>query len=121
MFVEVIGETIHHVNVGDETKTVYLTPWFSIGADNAIFTYERVHSTLPVAESVTVLTKQREDGGYGSTAATFSTTPLTSTQLYEANATGLQDLVRFMISLSGDTAGLLHYRFLPPTWYTTAV
>ena len=47
---------------------------------------------------------------------------LGSSAFYEVHCTGLLDLVRFEIKFTAASAGQgVIYRFLPPTWYDSAV
>jgi hypothetical protein len=115
-----IGQTIL---VPGNTSQDYYTPWFPRVADRAVFTYERIHATAP-AIAVTVFHKEAEEAGdEGASAGSFSTSALGSTNLYEASCSDLRELVRFKITIASDSSavGILHYRFLPPTWYTKAV
>lgn len=112
----IIGQTIEASSSATQT---YYTPWFPGQADNAIFTFEQIHSTLGSAEDVSVYTKEAEEEGVGSAATSGTFSQLGSTRFYEASPTGLKDLVRFRIFLR-DTTGFLHFRFLQPTWYATA-
>jgi hypothetical protein len=102
---------------------VYYTPWFPKGADNAVFTMERLEHTFGTsALAVTVYHKNREDEGSapGSAVATF--TNLSGTSFYEASCTGLKELVRFRLAFTASAVGQgVILRFLAPTWYSTAV
>ena len=93
----------------------YFTPWFPRQADNAVFTYDRIASTLSTAEAVDVFHKNEEDAGAGTMLTGFSA-DLTSTGLFEAQCIGLKEMVRFRIQVKKAT-GWVHFRFLPPTWY----
>ena len=69
----------------------------------------------------TVFTKNREDEGSAPGSAVGAFTTLSGAFL-EANCTGLKDLVRFAITFEAGAAGEgVIYRFLPPTWYDTAI
>lgn len=106
----------------------YYTPWFPKGADNALFTCEIVHQHFGAGGgvSMTVHTKNREDGGNeGSPASIVAFAPIAATGFQEAACTNLKQLVRFKITVtpgtgSSDPQGVC-YRFLPPTWYDKAV
>jgi hypothetical protein len=112
--------------IGTGAKS-YDTGWFQKGADNAVFTYEIIHQNLgssPGAFTVTGYTKNREDAG--SEGTSFSSfTQLGSTGFYEKVVTNLKQLVRFKITLTPGSSPAgpegVCYRFLPPTWYDTAV
>jgi hypothetical protein len=70
---------------------------------------------------VKVFTKNREDEGSepGTGAGTF--TSLVG-NFYEASCANLLELVRFRITFTASAAGQgVIFRFLPPTWYDTAV
>lgn len=101
----------------------YLTPWFPKGADNGVFTLEKILDTLSgTAFQVRVFTKNREDEGSAPGTAKGTFTVLGSSAFYEVNCTGLLDLVRFEIKFTAASAGQgVNYRFLPPTWYDSAV
>lgn len=104
----------------DTASNVYYTPWFPRGADNAVFALELIKNTL-ASFAVNVRTKNREDEGSapGSSAGTFTQL---SGNFLQVNCTGLKELVRFEITTRGGAAGDgVIYRFLPPTWYDTAV
>ena len=109
----IIGQTLDAHDVDDID---FFTPWLPRGADNAIFTFERIHSTLSTDEVVTVYHKNAEDAGAGTGFAGFS--QLGSTDLFEAACTGIKEMVRFGIQIK-DGTGWIHFRFLPPTWYPT--
>jgi hypothetical protein len=107
----------------DTSAQTYFTPWMPKGADNGVFTMEKTLDTITgTAVAVRVFTKYREDEGSspGSAAGTFAA--LESTNFLEANCASLKDLVRFEIKFTAASAGQgVVYRFLPPTWYDTAV
>lgn len=111
--------------IGSGAKTYY-TPWFPKGADNAHFTYEIIHQNLGTtggSVTITVYTKNLEDGGIEGTSFSFS--QLGTTGFYEAPCTNLKQLVRFKITVTpgtgtSDPQGVC-YRILPPTWYDKAV
>lgn len=112
----ILGQTIQ----GDSSTTLYFfTPWFPRRADNAKFTFERIHSTLSVAEEVEVYHKEAEESGTGDYLATADFSQLGSTRFYESDATNLKELVRFRIKID-KASGMLHFRFLQPTWFATA-
>ena len=105
----------------DTALNTYYTPWFPRGADNGVFSLELYQSTLGTTFSVAVLTKNREDEGSapGGSVGTFAAV---SAPFYEVNCTGLKELVRFQISTRASATGQgAIFRFLPPTWYDTAV
>lgn len=109
----IIGQTLN-TDFGNDRE--HFTPWFPRVSDNAIFTFERIFSTLAIEETVEVFHKNAEDAGVGSAVAPFS--QLGSTDLFEAACVDLKEMVRLRIQLK-DTTGWLHFRFLPPTWYPT--
>ena len=109
----IIGQTVH---AEDGENKVFLTPWFPRVADNAIFTFERIHKTLSGAPEIDVLHKDAESTGTGSPLVSFA--QVGSTGLYEAPASGIKEMVRFKLTIP-DGTGWLHFRFLPPTWYPT--
>ena len=94
----------------------HFTPWFPRQADNAVFTYERIFSTMSSAEAVDVFHKNAEDAGAGAQVASFA--DLGSTGLLEASCSALKEMVRFRIQIK-NTDGWVHFRFLTPTWYFT--
>lgn len=99
------------------TARDFYTPWFPRGADNGVFTVEEVEKSATV--TYTVLSKNREEEGSAPNSGTsFSTV---SGNFKEAKVTGLLELVRFKISVSGTSGQSVIFRFLPPTWYDTAV
>ena len=104
----------------DTASNTYYTPWFPRGADNGVFMMQRIQSTLGTTFSVTVWTKNREDeGSEGTSAGTFTTL---SGTFEEVKCTGLKELVRFRIVTRASAVGQgAIFRFLPPTWYDTAV
>jgi hypothetical protein len=116
---QVIGQTL--VANGDEQPQYYYTPWFPRIADNAVFTYERIHSSLTTPEVVTVYHKDAEDAGSEGALVSTTWTQLGSTSLYEAKCSDLREMVRFKVELASSAVEVLHFRFLPPTWYTKAV
>jgi hypothetical protein len=105
------------------TAQTYYTPWFPKGADNGVFTLEKILDTISgTAFAVRVFTKNKEDEGSlpGSAVGTFAV--LGSSAFYEADCSELKDLVRFEIKFTAASAGQgVIFRFLPPTWYDTAV
>lgn len=99
----------------------YYTPWFPKSADNGVFTLEKVLETIHGGITVTVYTKNREDEGSapGTAVGTFASL---SAAFHEVACSGLKDLVRFKITFTASAAGQgVIFRFLPPTWYDTAV
>lgn len=102
----------------------YYTPWFPRGADNAVFTMEKILDTIPGgagAFTVTVWTKNREDEGSAPDSLVATFTSLHG-NFYEAACTGLEEMVRFRIVFTASLAGQgVIYRFLQPTWYDSAV
>ena len=89
----IIGQTL---NADGGYDRDYFTPWFPRQADNAVFTYDRIASTLSTAEAVDVFHKNEEDAGAGTMLTGFSA-DLTSTGLFEAQCIGLKEMVRFRI------------------------
>jgi hypothetical protein len=72
------------------------------------------------ALAVTVCTKNREDEG--SEPTTGGSFALLTGNFWEVNSTGLKELVRFQLKFTASAAGQgVIFRFLPPTWYDTAV
>ena len=118
-----IGQTIF---LPSNTSThLYYSPWFPGQADNGIFTYQRVHSTLTNNEVVTVVHKNAEEDGINGTALATLSAQLGATNLYEGSngSTAVKELVRYVVELNGEGASpgeLLHIRFLAPTWFATA-
>jgi len=112
------------VALNTSTQTYY-TPWFPKAADNAIFTLEKVLDTIPTGAdgfTVTVFTKNREDEGSAPGTAVGTLNTALAGGFYEANCTGLKELVRFKITFKATAVGQgTIYRLLPPTWYDTAV
>ena len=122
------------MNIGTQLMVIgtgaksYDTGWFPKGADNAIFTYEIIHKNSSgspaVAMTVAVYTKNRETPGSEGTAFT-SFTELGSTGFFEQKCEDLKQLVRFKVTITPGTSPTgpegFCYRFLPPTWYDTAV
>lgn len=105
----------------DTSQQTYYTPWFPKGADNAMFALEKVLDTIAGGITVTVFTKNREDEGSapGSAVGTFASL---SGAFHEVACQGLKDLVRFRIVFTASAAGQgVICRFLPPTWFDTAV
>jgi hypothetical protein len=99
----------------------YYTGWFPKGADNAVFTLEKAVDTIGGGITVKVFTKNREDEGSapGTAVGTFASL---SAAFHEVACAGLKDLVRFEISFTATAVGQgVIFRFLPPTWYDTAV
>lgn len=113
----ILGQTIQGAGTGN--TLVFFTPWFPRQADNARFTFERVHSSLSGGtESVKVYSKEVEESGTpGTAAATFL--QIGSTRFFVAEPDDLKELVRFRIELD-ELTGSLHFRFLQPTWFATA-
>jgi len=105
------------------SATVYYTPWFPKAADNAVFTLEKIQDTLATAPfKVEVLTKNREDEGSAPWTVVATINTALNGNFYEANCTGLKELVRFQLTFTASAAGQgVVYRILPPTWYDTAV
>jgi len=118
---QVIGETVVTTGV-DEEAQAYFTPWFPRVADNAVFSYERIHSSLSTNETVTVFHKDAEESGdEGSSVTTFSS-QIGTTGIFQATCSGLKEMVRFRVTTTSTASPeMLHYRFLPPTWYDDAV
>jgi hypothetical protein len=110
----IIGQTLM---ADEENNRDYFTRWFPRVADNAVFTFQRIHSTLSVNEDVDVFEKNVEDAGTGTNTSGFSS-QLGSTDLYEASGINLKEMVRFRVQLKAGT-GWIHFRFLAPTWYPT--
>ncbi len=104
----------------DMNTNTYYTPWFPRGAVNGMFLMEQIQSTLGSTFTVSVSTKNREDeGSEGSSAGSFATL---SGSFKEVTCTDLKELVRFKIVTRADSVGQgAIFRFLPPTWYDTAV
>jgi hypothetical protein len=106
------------------TDNFYFTPWFPKRADNAIFALEKIlDSITPGAGSftVTVWTKNIEDEGSnpGTLVGTFT---VLNGNFWEAACANLKGQVRFRIYFKTATIGQgVIYRFLPVTWYDTAV
>jgi len=107
----------------DTSAKSYLTPWFPKGADNGVFTMEKPQDTIAgTAVQVKVYTKNREDEGSKPWATVGTFTAVSGTSFLEVNCSQLKDLVRFEITFTANAVGQgLIYRFLPPTWYDTAV
>jgi hypothetical protein len=105
----------------------YYTPWFERQADNANFSMELVVNSIPSSPgpfTVTVWTKNREDEGSspGTAVGTFSSIDGGALGMFEASCVGLKQLVRFQITFrAGAASHGVVYRFLPPTWFDTAV
>lgn len=105
----------------DAGTQTYFTPWFPKGADNGVFTLEKVQEIPSAALGVKVFTKNREDEGSspGTEVGTFGSL---SGAFHEVACTGLKELVRFKLTVTASQAGQgVIFRFLPPTWYDTAV
>ncbi len=108
----IIGQTLN----GDYGAVrEHFTPWFPRQADNAIFTYERIFSTMGT-ETVEVFHKNEEDTGLGTSLGSFS--DLGSTGLLESVCSGLKEMIRFRVQIK-NASGWVHFRFLQPTWYFT--
>lgn len=106
------------INTGAQT---FYTPWFPRGADNAVFTLEKQQDTFSTVMSVSVESKNREDEGSAPFADVATFTALAG-NFFEASCTGLKELVRFKMTFTANAVGQgVVYRFLPPTWYDTAV
>lgn len=110
----IIGQTLNAVAGEDK---FYFSPWFPRAADNAVFTFQYITDQLTGGAVIDVLHKNAEDSGTGSVVTDFSA-QLGSTDLYEAQCSGLKEMVRFRVKLK-DGTGWVHFRFLPPTWYPT--
>lgn len=102
------------------SDTKVFSPWFPREADNAVFSYEQIKLTGD-AFNVKVYHKNTEDTGDGSdTGVSFS--QIGSTDIYSTTATGLKELIRFSVEVTGDWSGgskFVVYRMLAPTWYNT--
>jgi hypothetical protein len=113
----IIGQTIL---APDGESVDHFTPWFSRGADNAVMAYELIRlfkGTL----AVTVYHKDYEDPGSSPASPSGSFSQLGSTGLFQANCTGLKELVRIKFTLtSGDVGCFAAFRVLVPTWYATS-
>lgn len=113
------------VALGNNATTFY-TPWFPKQGDNAVFAFELISSYYGASGgsfACTAYTKNREDLGSDGTATIISST--ITTGFYQGVCTDLKELVRFKItvtpgsSITGAVGAT--YRFLPPTWYDTAI
>jgi hypothetical protein len=116
----IIGTFVVAASGGDRT---FYTPWFPRGADNALFAYELFYDDLSGDPfSVEIEHKDAEDPGSAPANPPGSFAQLGSTDIYQANATGLKDLVRFAVTVPafGSAGESVSFRFLSPTWYATA-
>ena len=116
----IIGTFVVAANGVDRT---YYTPWFPRGADNALFAYELFYDDLSGDPfSVEIEHKDAEDAGSAPGSPSGSFAQLGSTDIYQADATGLKELVRFAVTVPqyGSAGESVSFRFLSPTWYSTA-
>ncbi len=108
-----IGEVI---TTGMSTRT----PWFPRAADNAVFTFELISNPDSSTLTVTVLHKNHDDTGNGTTA-TGTFTQIATSGFYSLELSGLKEQVRFEVAATGgDVHGAVLYRILAPTWFNTA-
>lgn len=114
----IIGTTL----IAASENREHFTPWFPRGADNAVFAYELIYSDLsgdPM--EVTIYHKDGEDPGSQVSTPTGGFAQFGGTDFYQANATGLKELIRFKVTVpQGDPGQSVVFRFLAPTWYSKA-
>ena len=113
-----VGQWLVASNSSGATKV--FSPWFPRGADNAVFTYESIKTVGSATLTITVVHKNREDTGNG-TSAGDTWTAVAGSAFKTQTILQLKELVRFefeLTSSSGDAFCL--YRMLAPTWFNDA-
>jgi hypothetical protein len=100
----------------------FYTPWLSRSADNAVFAYEVLYSTLPAGITVKIYHKDAEDAGSGPGSPVGSFTQLGTTSIYQASVNDLKEMIRFEVEVPAAVGSdeSVAFRFLPPTWYSKA-
>ena len=105
-----------------EGSVVY-SPWFARGGDNAIFTLDVVQYMLGTNNSLTVevLTKSSEDTGDGDAISnvviTATAAGRSSVECDSTVSNGINELVRYKFTVSGDSTGSVLFRMLTPVWF----
>lgn len=110
------------IAAGGEDRTYY-SPWFPRGTDNALFAYELIHDDLSGDPfQVAIEHKDSEDPGSAPGSPSGSFGQLGATDIYQANVTGLKEMIRFVVTVPefGNAGESVCFRFLSPTWYATA-
>jgi hypothetical protein len=92
------------------------------GSDNAVMTVELIHA-LNAELRVVVVHKSKDETGPGTAAGTLMG-PTDTVGLHSQTFTALKELVCFELEVEenvGDKIGGVLYRFLPSTWFDTAI
>jgi hypothetical protein len=96
------------------------TPWFYREADNAVFTYEIIGNPSTLTFTVTVEHKNTEDIGDGGNLSVSWSPASNAAGFHTATASGLKEMIRFKLTVSGSGTDGVLYRFLEPTWFDQA-
>jgi hypothetical protein len=112
----------------DGETVVVWSPWMPRGADNARFTFEIVYEINAYTFTFDVYQKNSDelvnDGSVAVANASFSSVSVGATVFWSATGTGLEELIRYKITLTGGAGSGIPsgvcYRIHPPTWYNTA-
>lgn len=111
-----IGDTV----IAGEGDTVDIfTDWMPRRGDNAVFTCE-VLAVTTATVTFTVYEKNGEETGAGTSAGTI-VSGTSTLGLHSATISPLKEMVRYMISVTGDGAtGAVMFRLHNVTWFNTA-